>query len=423
MLTRPAHFPLLSAQLAAWRCLIRICAVSLRQVRYFLPACLGLACSPGFFAQEAQHPRAPVSWAAPVAAAPAPAPAGMGCSPKGCLPGTLPVPAPVVSDAGPQPTDADDDLVRAPVPVKHPLKGTPKDEIARLVRTDLASLGSMSFGTATRGGLLNAVHFPEDERWVLVDPENAWGTTETVEYLRTAIEAVHRQFPNGHPVFVGDISSKRGGYLRPHLSHQSGKDVDVGYFYTREPKWYARARATNLDRPRTWAFVRALITRTDVHYIFIDRRIQRVLRSYAESIGEDPGWLASIFEGTRSEPAIIRHEPGHDTHLHVRFYNPIADETARRCYAALLAHRKLLPVTYNITHRAAKGDTLIGLAKRYKTTVSAILRTNGLSKKLIKAGKTYLIPQHGPAGPADPSPLPPRRLPPARAPVGPVALR
>jgi murein endopeptidase len=379
-----------------------------------------LACGPGFFAREALPPQVPTEELAPYAEeSVAYRTSGLGCSPKGCLHGSAPEQSAVVDDAGPD--EGARPEVEAPVIVKHPLKGKANDEIARMVRTDLASLGPMSFGTATRGGLINAVHLPDHERWILVDPEHSWGTLETIEYLATAIDAVRSEFPGSHALYVGDISRQRGGYLRPHLSHQSGKDVDVGYFYTRDPQWYVRAGAYNLDRPRTWALVRALIARTDVRYIFIDRRVQRLLRSYAEGIGEDPAWLESIFDGNDAEPAIIRHEPGHDTHLHVRFYNPIAEETARRCYPALLQHRKLLPMAFNTTYKVKKGDTLIGLAKRYGTTVSSILNANGMQKKTILIGKKYLIPQHGPAGPAEVTALPPRRVPPARTPTGPVA--
>jgi murein endopeptidase len=390
-----------------------------------------LACGPGFFAREVHDPQ-DVAAAELDDSGPDPellpkGPAGLGCSPKGCL-DDAPLaaaapeaaPAEVVSDGEPSTTEPTR-LRTRPLPA-HPLLGKGNDEIEHMVQSDLASLGSMSFGSATRGGLLNAVYLPQDTRWIPVDPTHAWGTAETIEYLLTAIDAVHAEFANSHPLFIGDLSRQRGGYLQPHLSHQSGKDVDVSYFYTRDPKWYTRATASNLDRQRTWALVRALISRTDVQFIFIDRRVQRLLRSYAEAVGEDRGWLESIFDGTPGEPAIIRHEPGHDTHLHLRFYNPIAEETARRCYTALVQHKKLLPMRYNITHKARRGDTLSGIAKKYGTTVAALMRANGLKKSVIKADKAYVIPRNGPAAPAAPLEVPPRRIPPqARPATGPVA--
>jgi len=390
--------------------------------------CGAVACGPSFFAQEAVQAPHQVT---PLPVEPEPAPfapvaadVGQGCSPRGCL--RAPPEAEDAKVADGEPHDegpAARKPVRSPVVIRHPLRGKGKEEIDRLVRTDLPSLGSMVFGSATRGGLINGVRLPDDPRWVKIDPANVWGTTETVNYLVSAIDAVMDEFPGSHSLFIGDLSQKQGGYLRPHISHQSGRDVDISYFYTHDPDWYVPANASNLDRPRTWGLIRALITRTDVHYIFIDRRVQRLLRQYAEEIGEDPDWLESVFHGTADDSPIIVHEPGHATHIHVRFYNPIAEETARRCYSALVAQRKLLPMRYSIPHKAKKGDTLIGLAKKYRTTVAAIMQANGLTKKSLRADKTYLIPRQGAAGPSEPTPLPPRRLPPARPPTGAVAAR
>lgn len=380
------------------------------------------ACGPGFFAQEqVQQPnQARAALEEPVVFAPEPGDAGEGCSPKGCL--RAPPVAQLAQVAAPAPAGPRK-IAKPPAVVSRSLRGKGKEEIERLVKTDLASLGSMTFGSATRGGLINGVRLPEDDRWKMVDPVNIWGTAETINYLVTAIDAVHEQYPDSHALFIGDISAPRGGYLRPHISHQSGRDVDISYFYLGDPSWYERATPTSLDRARTWALVRALITRTDVHYIFIDRRVQAWLRQYAESIGEDNDWLESVFHGSNNQPPIILHEPGHATHLHVRFYNPIAEETARRCYPALLALHKLLPSRYSVPYKAKAGDTLIGLAKRYGTTVTALMQANGLKKKALRADKTYQIPREGPAGPSEPTPIPPRRLPPARPPTGAVALR
>ena len=227
--------------------------------------------------------------------------------------------------------------------VLHPLASVDDQTIARLVSTDLESLGSMSVGSPSRGALVNGIRFPESPLWRLADPEHAWGTRESVDFVRHAIERVNEQFDDTPVVYVGDFSSQHGGRLKPHKSHQSGRDADIGYYYTNGSAWYRRADASNLDRARTWALVEALITETRVQYIFIDRRLQPLLEEYALAEGEDPQWLRRVFHGTPGrKDSIIRHRWGHATHLHVRFENPTAEITAQRAYPSLKL-AKVLP--------------------------------------------------------------------------------
>ena len=77
---------------------------------------------------------------------------------------------------------------------------------------------------------------------------------------------VHDQFPDSHPLYIGHISREDGGHLTPHRSHQAGRDVDVSYYYLGSKRWFKHANSKNLDRERTWAFVRALITETDIAF-------------------------------------------------------------------------------------------------------------------------------------------------------------
>ncbi|MEK6629150.1 MAG: hypothetical protein AABY89_00280, partial [Acidobacteriota bacterium] len=63
-----------------------------------------------------------------------------------------------------------------------------------------------------------------------------------------------------------------------------------------QARWYAPGTAANLDLPRNWALVRALITCTDVETILLDTRIQRLLYKYARSISEDKDWLDRVFQ-------------------------------------------------------------------------------------------------------------------------------
>ena len=205
------------------------------------------------------------------------------------------------------------------------------EELALLIRYDPELLGSMSFGLPNRGFLVNAVQMPPSDLWRVAQPDHAWGTEETIQSIARAIEKVHEEFAEAPPVYIGHISSERGGYLRPHRSHQSGRDADIGYYYLDGAKWYARATAANLDPARTWVLVKALVDGDDVDFIFMDRSVQLLLREYAEIIGEDPAWLGTLFESnTRDRTAIIRHTWGHTTHLHVRFRNPEAEAAAKR---------------------------------------------------------------------------------------------
>jgi penicillin-insensitive murein endopeptidase len=295
----------------------------------------------------------------------------------------------------------------------HPLDAVSQDEIERRLRSDRRSLGSMSIGLPNSGRLINAVQLPESPYWERVAPYAAWATSETVDYLTAALAKVRAQYPDSGKLFVGDISAERGGYLAPHLSHQSGRDVDIGFFYRKDAGWYRRANIDNLDRERTWAFVRALITDTDVRFILIDRSLQPLLREYAESIGEDRAWLDAVFRGTGTlRGAVIRHAPGHATHIHIRFDAPVAQETARLCYAALLKAQLVEPPSYFITHKVKKGETLGKIAKRYGTTIPALKKINGLKNSLIRAGRVYKIPRKGNAPPPPPTARLPRLLPP-----------
>lgn len=303
----------------------------------------------------------------------------------------------------------------APPAVPHPFEDLTDDELEKMLVEDPASLGSMSVGRTSAGALFNAVQMPEGDQWNLVRANESWGTQETVDALIRCIAKVNAQFPDTPKIHIGDISGKRGGHLRPHVSHQSGRDVDVGYYYT-DPgtEWYEYATADNLDLDRTWAFVRAMITDTDVEWIFIDRRIQKLLWDHALSLGEDPTWLDDLFgaESSTKRP-IFLHQSGHATHIHVRFYNPIAQETGRRLYKALVAHDKVDPPTYYVEYKARKGDTLSRIAKKYKTTVKTLKKANGLRSDRIYKGRTYKIPRRGGVKAGKRLSIPARRLPPS----------
>jgi hypothetical protein len=327
------------------------------------------------------------------------------------------VPALVDEDA---PDDGADETDDAPPETgkehPHPLDGWTEAQIREAVSNDMQKLGPMSLGSPSAGLLLNGVQATKNDLIDPVAPGAAWGTEETLTYLEQALRRVHAEIAGTPALPLGDISVEKGGPISPHVSHQAGRDVDIAYFYKGDGRWYRRGNARNLDVPRNWAFVRALVTETDVELILIDHSIQALLREHALSIGEDPVWVDSVFRGGSGLRPLIRHARGHATHIHVRFYNPLAQETARRAYAALVERGVVPPVQNFIQHRAKRGDTLGKLSKKYGVSVAAIKQANRLKKSLIREKHTYLIPVARPR-PSPPSrrlTFPPRRLPPER---------
>jgi penicillin-insensitive murein endopeptidase len=327
-----------------------------------------------------------------------------------------PITAAYAQDPEPIEDESEAEAADAEAPTTHPLDGWSQAELEAALKSEPSLLGPMSVGRPNGGALVNGVPMPDGDGWKIVDPNHAWGTEETVTSLERCIRKVRETYPDAPPLQVGHISRRTGGPLRPHKSHQSGRDVDVGYYYKDARPWFARATPQNLDAERTWAFVRALIVETDVEMILIDASLQRVLRAHAESIGEDSAWLDRVFRGTPGvEPPLIRHARGHATHIHVRFISPVAQETARRLNATLARLGKAPPAF--VMHTAKKGETLGSLARRYGTSVREIQRANGLRSTLIVAKKVYRIPQRGGAvaTPVNaPVVVPPRRLPPAQ---------
>src|SRR3990172_2539104 len=135
--------------------------------------------------------------------------------------------APAADDAStPSPVDL-------PVPEDLVLEG-PEADVATLRDTaerDPRALGPLSIGTPDAGLLLNPVLFPEGSYWTLREPDDAWATDETIDFIMNAIEAVEARYPRSPPLVIGDLSHPRGGRIDRHRSHQAGRDADLGFYY------------------------------------------------------------------------------------------------------------------------------------------------------------------------------------------------
>ena len=103
---------------------------------------------------------------------------------------------------------------------------------------------------------------------------------------------------------------------------QNGLDADISYYRTDcdEHCDWREVEPDQLDVRTQWYLFRTWIEQGQVEYIFVDWDLQQPLYEYAQARGATDEQLAEWFQyPDRDRQGIIRHESGHDDHLHVRF--------------------------------------------------------------------------------------------------------
>lgn len=194
-----------------------------------------------------------------------------------------------------------------------------------------------SVGESDKGKLINGMQLPRGPGYYRRRPDRAWGANHTIFHIRRAISVVRARFPKIHDLAIGDISRRTGGKLAQHKSHQSGRDADIGFYYTKRPKGYPRSfvegTGKNLDMRATWAMLSAFADTArspgGVEKMFLDYDLQKLFYEWAMKRGVDKSKLERMFQyphGRGTSSGIIRHEPGHSGHVHVRFKCPEGDK-------------------------------------------------------------------------------------------------
>lgn len=224
--------------------------------------------------------------------------------------------------------EAAEDAAAATPPAPPP---PPPDSVAAIV----GHSRSVSMGRSNGGLLRNGVPVPSDPA-LLVKSESRgehYGTAELVTLLVASAHAVARSAP-GSRLVVGDLSRQGGGRLRPHRSHRSGRDVDIG-FYMVDPQGRALPAAPGFvhmtaqlvgpygghlygfDVARNWTLVQALLSHPEVHpqYLFVANPLIAALLRHARAQGASAELIAradAVLDQPRGSP--------HRSHFHMRIF-------------------------------------------------------------------------------------------------------
>lgn len=255
-----------------------------------------------------------------------------------------------------------------------------------------------SHGQPYHGRLENGVPFPNQfPGYHLREEGRQFTTPEVVGALLDAIEAVRAQFPDTCDIYLGDFSATTGGAATHHRSHQNGRDVDIGMYAkgNRPLDSFAPMGEENLDAAKTWCLVENIIRSQRVQYIFLDRRVQKVLYDYASTRGYDQAYLDRVFGNVRG--SLIQHVPNHVDHMHVRFFTPwstlaahIGEGEREKAMVIEMAQQSYLPKKVNY-YVNASDRSLDSLAQSFGVTKRDLCRWNHLSPGSVPVPGSCLV--------------------------------
>lgn len=219
------------------------------------------------------------------------------------------------------------------------LAAKPERELPAKFRRSPYHVMSLSVGHPNRGWQVRAKRLRRSPHLVVKkgSEDRIYGHPALVLMLERTAKQVGRQV-RGAKMVVGDLSSRDGGPLSGHRSHQSGRDADVG-FYARD----ARGRLATPDRfvpfgadgnardgsgltfddATNWMLVRAWLRddRAGISHIFVSRELRRRLLEHgAKRSPKDEVTAAAALLKQPEEAS------AHDDHFHVRITCPKRQE-------------------------------------------------------------------------------------------------
>jgi LysM repeat protein len=199
-------------------------------------------------------------------------------------------------------------------------------DAARSVRM----LAGQSRGSPAHGWLHKPTQLPRSGHIYRRRPERTYAAAHVIDHVLNAVHSVYEAHPKAHRLAIGDLSDEDGGPLSGHASHQSGRDIDLGFYYRKVPAEYPKefvvASEDSLDAAKTWALVKGFLVSAGrpggVEKIFIDYEVQGWLYAAARKDGWSKAKLHDVFQypdGKYAKHGVVRHVANHRDHMHVRF--------------------------------------------------------------------------------------------------------
>lgn len=185
--------------------------------------------------------------------------------------------------------------------------------------------------TCGRYSSKTSVQLPDNQDlYDRANPVHQWGSSYLVDLLVYTSETMAIAMPEADRVLIGDLSSRHGGSLPPHKTHDLGIDADVGFYLRGGQQGETRtgfpsAGPATLDYEATWLMLKTMLDTGRIEFVLLDQRLIDALRVYLlENDLATRTEVDNIFP-PRDTPQIwlkedgfVWHAPNHDNHFHVR---------------------------------------------------------------------------------------------------------
>lgn len=264
---------------------------------------------------------------------------------------------------------------------------------------------SRSVGGVTHGWLINAKPILQPHPHLKLLPvQYQRGLHYTSDPMLDLVEGAAAHVAREHPgsvVYLGNFSAQGGGDIPYSVSHNSGRDADLGFF-VRTPEGeavmppdllpldddgrYEGEHGTyEFDPERNWALVEGLIEAGGdrLQYIFISNSLKRALLAEARRQKADRRVVARARQ--------LLHQPGgalpHNDHFHIRIYCSELDvrsgcEDRGRKHSWYDSHRRAWRETVRDAKKAlASEDASVRLAGVRRL---ALLEARGAASKIAE---------------------------------------
>jgi len=195
----------------------------------------------------------------------------------------------------------------------------------RVLPEILVPTGAAAIGKPGDGELWRGIQLRSNDLYQVRCPRHAFGATAAIEALNQAIRHLRETDGYRGAIIIGDLSRETGGPFADHLSHQSGRDMDIwlpikGGTYRQSDdcqhcgtRWcQVDTTGEDVDWDATYRLLGALHSTGQVKQIFLDlppARRREALRGPA-----------------RDAVKLVTHLANHTHHLHVRFKCSDADK-------------------------------------------------------------------------------------------------